>query len=138
MRLAAGKASEYAAMGDAGGMLLASTTTLLMPSLPGALSRFKMAALALLKRRVPLIWLGLRMTCPFSETVPATEQRRVKAVKDRMLDFLHLFNGLADSTGTAAQCQIVLILYTWITDGWHESWRTRNDTATSTSPAHVA
>src|ERR1035441_6576101 len=105
VRLVAGKASEYAAMAGAGGRLLASTTTLLMPSLPGALSRFKMAAFALLKRTVPLIWLGLRMTCPFSEVIPATEQSRAKAVKDSRLGFIHLFNGLANSTRRVDTCQ---------------------------------
>ena len=85
----AGKLSEYAAMGGAGGTLFANTTMLLIPSSPGDLSKSRMAAFVLLKRSVPLTVLGLRMTCPFSEAVLATEQRRLKAAKDRRFNFIH-------------------------------------------------
>ena len=114
--MVAGKASEYAAMGGAGGMLLASNTRLLMPSLPGGCSRSRMAEFELLNLTMPVIWLGLRMTCPFSEAVPATEPSRVKAAKERRLAFIHLSNGLAYLTPAAAQCKHFLMLTTTITD----------------------
>src|ERR1019366_5026141 len=113
-------------MGGSGGMLLASTTTLLMPSLPGALSRLTMDGLVLVKRTVPLIWLGFRMTWPFSEAVPATEQSRLNAAKDKRFGFIQWLDGLPDSTRTVDPCQHFIIYITLITDRWHERSRTRN------------
>src|SRR6267142_1406911 len=77
-------------MGGTGGMLLASTTTLLMPSLPGACSKLKMAGFALVKRRAPLSSLGFRITCACVERLAAPRHTTARVREWRVCGFIGL------------------------------------------------